>query len=70
MTRTQVRSSNIASIGYDKDKLILEVEFIGGSTYTYEEVPENIYNSFLNATSKGIYFHNFIKGKFDYSRIS
>ncbi len=70
MTRSSVRSSNVASVGYDKDSQVLEIEFIGGGVYQYSSVPENTFNSFMNAASKGIYFHNFVKGKFDYSRIS
>ena len=36
MQRTPVDSTNLASVGYDADTKMLEVEFHGGSAYQYE----------------------------------
>ena len=35
MERQYVSSSNIASIGYDPDNLVLEIEFLSGAVYQY-----------------------------------
>ncbi|MBA7540511.1 hypothetical protein ES705_32810 [subsurface metagenome] len=39
MKRKQVESSNLASVGYDADKKILEIEFNHGGVYQYFNVP-------------------------------
>lgn len=66
--RTQVASSNIASVGYDKDKMILEVEFHNGAIYQYFEVPEKVYIELLKAPSHGAYYYNEVKDKFSIER--
>jgi hypothetical protein len=66
----QVTSSNISSIGYDTQKLILEVRFHNGSLYQYYEVPPDLYNGLMNADSHGKYLHQFIMdGGYAYRRI-
>jgi hypothetical protein len=59
--RTPVQSSNIASIGYDTETLTLEVEFLSGGIYQYFGVPQDVYDSFISASSKGTFFHHNIK---------
>lgn len=61
MDRIPVQSSNIASIGYDSQASTLEVEFLGGGVYQYFGVPDHVYDGFMNAGSKGSYFHHSIK---------
>ena len=61
MERIKVMSSNIRSIGYDEKTLTLEVEFHNGSLRRYVGVPKMVYVSFLNAPSKGKYFHSVVK---------
>lgn len=70
MKRTNVSSSNIASIGYDNDRRVLEVEFLNRSVYQYFSVPENLYNGLMRADSHGSYFDSYIKkGGFRYQQI-
>lgn len=61
MERTYVTSSNIASIGYDADQMILEVEFNYGSVYQYFDVPESVYEGLMAADSHGKYFDTYVK---------
>lgn len=71
MNRTSVSSSNIASIGYDANRGVLEIEFLNGSVYQYSSVPESLYNGLINASSHGSYFDSYIKkGGFAYRRIN
>ena len=63
LQRQKVESSNIRSIGYENKTL--EIEFHSGGTYRYNEVGEEVYKSFLEAESKGKYFHQYIKGVFE-----
>jgi hypothetical protein len=69
MERTSVRSSNINSIGFDSNNLVLEVEFQSGFTYQYFDVPQMIYEELMAAGSKGSYLNSNIKGRFRYTRI-
>lgn len=59
MNRTPVRSSNIASVGYENGTL--EIAFVDGGVYQYFNVPEHVYQSLMSAASKGRYFHDHIK---------
>ena len=56
MDRKAVTSSAIASIGYDESSCTLEIEFRTGTVYQYENVPENVYQGLVAASSKGLYF--------------
>ena len=64
--RIPVISSNIASVGYDAVKMILEIEFHHGAVYQYLDVPEKVYEELMSSPSQGAYFMNEIKGKFEY----
>lgn len=57
MERKPVVSSNIVSVGYDPETQDMEVEFKGGSTYTYHGVAQRAYDDFVGAESVGKHFH-------------
>jgi hypothetical protein len=61
MTRVRVSSSNLASIGYDPDNQILEVEFRNGGVYQYFDVPEHVHRDLMAASSHGRYFGVYVK---------
>lgn len=69
MRRTKVSSSNLASVGYDASKQILEIEFIHGGVYQYFDVPEAEYIKLMKASSHGKYFVNYIQDDYEYDRI-
>jgi uncharacterized protein len=69
MNRISVSSSNISSIGYDKETQTLEVEFLKGSIYQYFDVPQAVYEGFAIADSKGKYLATQIKGNYRYARV-
>lgn len=52
----------IASAGYDPETRRMEIEFRSGRTYTFEEVPLDVYESLLASDSPGRYFNDNIKG--------
>ncbi|HSK71442.1 MAG TPA: KTSC domain-containing protein [Pyrinomonadaceae bacterium] len=69
MNRLPVSSSNIVSIGYDSNSMILEVEF-KNSVYRYYGIPEYIYTELMSAESHGKYLDaNIKKAGYDYERI-
>lgn len=69
MKRITVQSSNVASIGYDSVKRILEVEFKGGAVYQYDGVPISQYEAIMVAPSVGRYLNDHIKGVYEYRRL-
>jgi len=68
--RIPVESSNLESIGYDQSTQTLEVEFDSGGIYEYFNVPQNIFEAFLTAPSKGEFLYREIKGAYGYSHVS
>jgi hypothetical protein len=62
LPRDPVKSSAIASIGYDKINRHLEIELSNGRIYRYSKVPQRTYTSLLKAKSIGAYYARFIRG--------
>lgn len=69
MSRIPLRSSNLASVGYDPRAHVLEVEFHNGSLYQYFGVPPARFEGLMKADSKGGYHAQNIKQSYRYSRI-
>ena len=73
MQRKPVSSSQIASVGYDPARKLLEVEFLGSkgkpnTLYEYDNVPQDVYDGFFvtkeedgSERSVGRYFTNAVK---------
>lgn len=60
-----VKSSNIAKVGYRVADGTLQVQFKGGRSYQYLNVPEYVWDSFMIADSKGSFFAAEIKLQYD-----
>jgi len=69
MERTPVSSSNLRSIGYEPETAILEVEFNSSAIYQYHGVPQEVFDSLMQAGSKGIYFNANIKNSYSTSKL-
>lgn len=66
MEMIKVDSSNVKSIGWDKDQLY--VEYSGG-TYIYENVAKEVFDKLMLAESKGKFMVSEIKGKYNYKKL-
>ncbi len=64
-----VDSSNIEALRYLPDSLELHVRFLSGAEYSYSDVPQNIYDEFILASSKGSFLNRVIKGVYSYQKI-
>ncbi len=64
MQRVPVKSSNILSIGYDSDSLMLEIEFNTKRIYRYSNVPPQVYAGLMKASSHGKYFQDHVNSMF------
>ena len=61
-TMTPVKSSNVASVGYDESGL--RVQFKDGASYLYKGVPAETYANLMSADSIGKFLASEIRGKF------
>jgi hypothetical protein len=64
-----VESTTLATIAYDADRELLQIEFRDRTTYRYYNVPDEIHKTLLRAPSKGSYFNRVIRGQFAHARI-
>ena len=62
MKRAQLPSTAIASVGYDKQTAVLEIEFRSGDVYRYFAVPPSVHADLLVAPSAGRFFRERIRG--------
>lgn len=69
MERVKVESSNIRSVGYDKETGVLEIEFSNDSIFQYDSIQPETHNALMTSKSKGKYFHNYIKNFHSSTRI-
>jgi hypothetical protein len=57
----QLRSTALASATYDDENATLSITFVNGSTYDYHDVPQEIFDGLVDASSPGQYWHSSIK---------
>jgi hypothetical protein len=69
MVMHEVESSNIEAIGWSAG--VCQVDFLSGSRYQYFEVPEWVYQDFLEAGSKGRFLNEVFKAeyRFEYEQV-
>lgn len=69
MTRasTNAGSTAVVAIAYDATSRQLRVTFPGGNTYKYYDVPRSVYESFMQAQSKGLFFNSYIRDRYDFA---
>lgn len=67
----KVNSSTIAEINQEEveGQKYLKITFVNGREYLYEGVSAETYEKFLTAESKGVFFHENINGRYNYSRV-
>lgn len=65
-----VKSSNLKSVGHEKEANELHVEFHGGSVFAYDGVSAELHERLMKAESIGKFFHKEIKnGGFKFRQI-
>jgi len=67
MEMIRVNSSNIHSVGYFENLLI--VKFLNNTVYEHYNVPERLFTGLIRSSSKGTYYSSNIKNKFKTKRI-
>jgi len=76
MNRTEVKSSQVKSVGYDAEKQILEIEFLNrkepdksGPIYHYTSFSPTDWTEFRKQESIGAYLNRYIKPNFPCYRV-
>ena len=64
MNMVSVRSSAIRAVGYDPATGRMQIRFAEGHSYTFCGVPDSVHRSLMSAASKGSYYNNFIRGRY------
>jgi KTSC domain len=59
-----MRSSALASAQYDDQTEELTLTFVSGRSYTYENVPEDIYEQLTQSSSPGTFYALYIKDQY------
>jgi hypothetical protein len=65
--RRLVNSSSVRSVGWSDG--MLELEYVNGSIYQYDDVPQTTFAALLAAPSIGAYVNTHIKPYYDYREI-
>lgn len=68
MNRIPVISSNLQSVGYDEKTKILEIKFKTSGVYQFADVPPDVHQGLMQASSKGKFFISHIKNRYRYQR--
>jgi len=64
MEMISVHSSAIRAVGYDEQSQRMKITFTEGKTYDFCRVPPHVYNGLLSASSKGTYYNDHIRDKY------
>lgn len=67
MEMMKVRSSAIRAVGYDRSIRRMRITFEQGYTYDFCEVPPDVYEALMAASSKGTYYNKYIKDRYSCS---
>jgi len=64
MQMVRVNSSAIVAIGYDDQTARMRIQFQQGHSYDYCRVPLSVHAAFMRAYSKGTYYNDYIKDRY------
>lgn len=59
-----INSTAISYADYNSILREMYITFTSGGTYTFFEVPEDVYEELLSAKSKGIYYNLYIRDRY------
>ena len=67
MDMIRVNSSAINAVGYDPMTRRMRIQFTQGHTYDFCNVPEHIHSGLMRASSKGSYYNDYIRDRYQCS---
>jgi hypothetical protein len=66
--RIPVDSTVIAAVAYSAEA-VLDIEFTSGARYRYFAVPAELFQEFLSADSKGVFFNRRIRPSYPCTKL-
>lgn len=69
MKHVDVKSGQVQSVAYNKEKKIMEVMFNGGAKYQYHGVSPMDHLSLMTADSISKHLAEHVKGKFKFEKV-
>jgi KTSC domain len=63
-------STAIRSHSYDSETSDLTITFVTGRRYVYDDVPQQVYDAFKAASSRGTFFNRHIRDHYGYREIT
>lgn len=69
IARVEVESSSVASVGYDAEVAVLELEFRNGGVYRYFAVPASVHEALMLSESKGAFVSRFVRDVYPFARL-
>jgi hypothetical protein len=66
----EAASECVASLSYDIEREQVNCTFQKRGTYTYFNVSPDVFAEWNNASSRGTYFNLYIRGRYEYDRLS
>jgi hypothetical protein len=54
----------MSAVGYDAQSRRMKITFVQGHTYDFCGVPQQVFDGLLRASSKGSYYNDFIKDRY------
>lgn len=64
MEMIRVHSTAITAIGYDPATQRMKITFQQGHTYDFCRVPQRVFDGLLHSSSKGAYYNDHIKDRY------
>jgi KTSC domain-containing protein len=65
----QVPSSVIRDFSYDPATSELSITFVSGRRYVYADVPQDVFDAFKAASSRGTFFNSEIRDDYSYCEV-
>jgi hypothetical protein len=65
MEMIPIRSTAIRAVGYEPTTQRMKIAFVEGHTYDFCRVPEHIFIGLLRSGSKGRYYNDHIKDRYN-----
>ena len=70
MECTPISSTTLVSVEYDGARELLELEFCSRAIYQYFGVPAEVHSGLLSSSSKGAYFNEIIRNRYQFARVA
>lgn len=69
LSEVKVQSTWISDLTYNRPNKILTLQLSNGKRYSVKNISRTMFDRWKSSTSKGKFFHNWIKGNYPITRV-